>query len=642
LTDDQHCFQRFTGAGGLTHQPGLDGLRGFAVGAVLIHHLELVGFVGGYVGVSLFFTLSGVLIGSLVLNEITVSGRFSLGAFWLRRARRLLPPALLTVAVLAVARLATAALDATSGSDLLMSALNVVNWHFAAEDVPAGELFGRQTAVAHFWSLAIEEQFYLVGGVLAVLVAARSRRPVRTVGIAAGVIAAVSFAVPFVANLSVNRVFLGTDTRAGELMVGVAGAAWFASPDRRRALLTAGGRIAVAVGAALVAGAAGYLVLYGGGHVGLPSGEWLTSGLLPVTAVVSLSVITVTLVQRGPIAAVAKLRPLQWLGRISYALYVIHWPLIVVANQLWPQRSLARVVVLGAASIGLAVLSGRLLERPIRTRRELIRPFAIAAGGAVALLAVTVSSTGPVSASSAFVARLHATPPPTAPDVAATGLPRVAVFGDAAAYSLLLSLPAAAAPAEFAHVGADTRLACGIAVSPAEERGAPGECADPAGRFATVAAATEADVAVLLSCQSELLAQPIPGSGGRVRTIGDVDFDAHVSTEYGRVTDALQAAGVERVLWVRCPYPSRSRGIVDLASAMVMSRDPERTDRLNELITELADARAGVDVLPFDEWVNDRADDEAIRPDGVHYAFEQHNPAADAFVVALNTALEDA
>src|SRR5688572_20460392 len=166
------AFERFSGPSGLTFQPGLDGLRGLAVGAVVLFHLGFGGVTGGYLGVSLFFTLSGVLIGSLVLNEITTTGRFSLRTFWLRRARRLLPPALVTLALIAVGRHLTTALQATSGGDVAAAALNAANWHFLAEGASYGDLFTGPSAVLHFWSLAIEEQFYLGAGLVSMLVAA--------------------------------------------------------------------------------------------------------------------------------------------------------------------------------------------------------------------------------------------------------------------------------------------------------------------------------------------------------------------------------------------------------------------------------------------------------------------------------------
>ena len=182
--DATATFARMTGPHGVTHQPGLDGLRGLAVAAVVAFHLGIDEVSGGYLGVSLFFTLSGVLIGTLILNEIVTTGRFSLPAFWRRRARRLLPPALVTLAVVAVGRIVTADLEATTRADIVASGLNVANWHFLAQDSSYAELFGGPSAVLHFWSLAIEEQFYLVVGVLAVLLAGRTRHagPVRVRG----------------------------------------------------------------------------------------------------------------------------------------------------------------------------------------------------------------------------------------------------------------------------------------------------------------------------------------------------------------------------------------------------------------------------------------------------------------------------
>ncbi|MDF2733272.1 MAG: acyltransferase 3, partial [Desertimonas sp.] len=111
--DELTPFTRWTGPHGLVHQPGLDGLRGLAVAAVVAFHLGIDEASGGYLGVSLFFTLSGFLIGTLILDEVVTSGRFLLPAFWRRRVRRLLPPALITLAVVAVGRRLTPALDAT-------------------------------------------------------------------------------------------------------------------------------------------------------------------------------------------------------------------------------------------------------------------------------------------------------------------------------------------------------------------------------------------------------------------------------------------------------------------------------------------------------------------------------------------------
>ena len=111
---------------------------------------------------------------------------------------------------------------------------------------------------------------------------------------------------------------------------------------------------------------------------------------------------------------------------------------------------------------------------------------------------------------------------------------------------------------------------------------------------------------------------------------------------YEDVANRLTAAGVDRILWMTCPYLSSSVGVDGLSPRFVDSRDPARVDRLNAIITAMADERPDVDVLAFSDWVNERVDDAAIRPDGSHYEYRGHNPAADAFVDYLNAALSTA
>lgn len=640
-SDGVPAFARFTTPQRLTHQPGLDGLRGLAVAAVVTFHLDVAGLTGGYLGVSLFFTLSGFLIGSLVLNEITTTGRFSLRRFWGRRARRLLPPALITLTVLAIGRLWTAHLIGTSGADLVASAANVANWHFLAEEASYGDLFTGPSAVLHFWSLAIEEQFYLAAGALAVLLASTSTRPVGTVGVVAGCVAALSFATPFVTGFGVDRVYYGTDTRAGELMIGVAAAAVFASASRRDVLL---GRSGTAAAVGLVA-LGGTLALW---SAATPGSVAISNGLLPLTALLSLAVIIGALLPRGPVAAIATWAPLRSLGRISYALYLIHWPVIVIANQITTDRSLVRAVILVVISLVLAQLSSVLVERPVRRQRVRLAPLAAAAAVAVVAIGTASALEGRTSESAALLAELSEQPSPaerasagsdSSTTTTGSDVIRVALYGDSVAFSLLLSLGQASVEPDFVRAESDVNLGCGIAVSPSPPPEAQRQCGDPAERFALKAVAGDVTVAVMISCQWELLPQRLPGSGSELLTIGDTEFDTFVRDQYAHVADRLSDAGVERILWMRCPYMSQTTGVAGLSPAFAASRQPARIDRLNAVITEIAEARADVDVLRFDEWVNERVDDASIRPDGSHYEFEDPNPAADAFIEAINAAL---
>jgi peptidoglycan/LPS O-acetylase OafA/YrhL len=631
---DATAFRQLTGPHGLTHQPGLDGIRGLAVAAVVAFHLEIGGVRGGYLGVSLFFTLSGVLIGTLVLNEIVTTGRFSLPAFWRRRARRLLPPALLTLAVVAVGRVVTPDLDATSGGDIVAGGLNVANWHFLANGASYAELFGGPSAVLHFWSLAIEEQFYLVIGVLAVVLAGRAARPVRTVFLVACVVAVASFVVPILTGASVDRIYYGSDTRGGELMVGVAAAAVLVSRRRRERALAAQTALALGGAAAL----ASTIVLW---MVATPGTDLLRRGLLPLTATCSVLVIVAALLPTGPVAAIARVRPLCWLGGISYALYLVHWPVVVVADRLTDSRSVARSLLIVAMSLALALLSAVAVERPVRRRRIAGRPLAFAAAAALVVVSVATVAGGRTTQSAALLTGLSAAAADDEPTTPASAGPRVALFGDSVGLSLLLSLGDATVPAAFARAPSDVRLGCGIAVSPSPPAAEPHACDDPAERFAAKAAAGGVDVAVMLSCQWELVAQPLPGRGDDRYAIGDPTFDAYVRLRYEEVANRLIAAGVDRILWTTCPYLSSTVGLDGLAERFVASRDPDRVDRLNAIIEAMAADRADVDVLPLSAWVNAHVDDAAIRPDGSHFEYRGHNPAADAFVGMVNAELAD-
>jgi hypothetical protein len=235
----------------------------------------------------------------------------------------------------------------------------------------------------------------------------------------------------------------------------------------------------------------------------------------------------------------------------------------------------------------------------------------------------------------ALSAPLAATSPSTAVE-----LPNVGVFGDSVGFSLLFALASATATPEFVRTASDVKLGCGIAVSPMPPPDQPHVCDDPAGRYALTAAVGDVDVAIMISCQWELLPQPIPGSDDeRTRVIGGDEFDAFVRRQYGHVADALTAAGVKRILWTRCPYMSQVNGVDELSLFFRASRDPERMDDLNAIIDDLAAGRNDVEVLRFDAWVNQRIDDASIRPDGSHYEWRAHNDAADAFIEIVNDVL---
>jgi peptidoglycan/LPS O-acetylase OafA/YrhL len=342
----------------------LDGLRALAVLAVLAYHLDDDGLSGGFLGVSTFFTLSGFLITTLLLGESRRTGRVDLKAFWVRRVRRLLPASLATMA--AVATLGAAGMwtaSQTSGLrfDVTASLAYLANWRFALEGGGYVEQMAAPSPLLHFWSLSIEEQFYLFFPVFAWALIRRRALMAGVVGAAV----AVSVALPVAAGWSIDRTYLGTDARAAELLVGVllalaCHATGLAGPNRGRRAL------AVLAPLCLLAQAAAWLFLD-------DTGLWLTRGGLALYAVAT-SIVILGLLVPGPLRSLLAWRPLVWIGRISYGLYLYHWPIILLVTD--ERTGLAAVplaCVQVGLSIGLAAISFRFLEEPIRTGR-FIRP----------------------------------------------------------------------------------------------------------------------------------------------------------------------------------------------------------------------------------------------------------------------------
>ena len=376
----------------LGHVPALDGIRALAVTAVLLFHGDIPGTEGGFLGVSVFFTLSGFLITSLLLRQWTGTGAVDLRAFWSRRFRRLLPASWLTMALVlmvgAIGWWDTEQLRSLRG-DVPWSLAELVNWHFIAVGTAYGDDVTPPSPLEHFWSLAIEQQFYVVLPLVVVgVLVARSRRAadpgrrLRTL-VAVLAVAAVGSAVAngLLARGSVDRAYLGTDTRAAELLAG----ALLACVLLRRLRFPG----AAARRWAIAAGLAGAIVLVRLVQVARLSSEWLYPWGLLLTAASTCALIVAAL-QLGPVSAVLRARPLPELGRISYGVYLLHWPIFLLLTPArvgwgpWPL-----LVLRVAVTVPLAVAMFRLLEVPVRTggllRTRTLR-FAVPAAALVLLV----------------------------------------------------------------------------------------------------------------------------------------------------------------------------------------------------------------------------------------------------------------
>ena len=362
------------------HLPALNGLRGVAVIGVVAYHLQLGWAKGGYLGVDLFFVLSGFLITTLLLEEWVGSRRIHLGSFWGRRARRLLPALFLVVAALAVYLVANGlwggpganGLVDLSGlrGDAISTLLYANNWHSIFVHQSYFAQFSTPSPLQHTWSLAIEEQFYLVWPLVLLVLLRYGRRAWRRVGVVLtvglGVLSSILMAVLFTPGADPSRVYFGTDTRLFDLMAGatiafVAAARPQPNARARRTLHM----VAPLAGVALLV-----FWVVAGTPGGLPTNFMFEGGFLLCAVLAGLVVADARLVEPGGLARGLAWRPLHFIGTISYGIYLWHWPVIVYLNGSRTGLSAWRLDLLRiAATLVLSTASYYLVERPIRLAR---------------------------------------------------------------------------------------------------------------------------------------------------------------------------------------------------------------------------------------------------------------------------------
>ncbi|MGW7411020.1 acyltransferase family protein [Streptomyces sp. NPDC054863] len=360
------------------HVAPLDGLRGLAVLGVLFFHAGH--FSGGFLGVDLFFVLSGFLITGLLLKETAArDGRIDLLAFWGRRARRLLPALAFTLAatLALVWAFGPPALLGPARDDTPWVLANLANWHFIADRIGYWDAAGTRV-FSHLWSIAVEEQFYLLWPPVLCLVA-RGRHAGRNVAMAAaaGAAASLLLMITLAGPVDTTRVYEGTDTRAFSLLLG----ALMATPPATRLTARLSTKAAGWAGPVLACGIGAYWFLADGQN----SPSLFQGGLFGHALAAALLIGCLAHAPAAPLGRVLGSRPLRWTGLISYSLYLWHWPVyLLLSEERLGLTGWSRTVVVVAVSVAAAVLSTFLVEDPVRFRAR----WARGRTGAAALVAV--------------------------------------------------------------------------------------------------------------------------------------------------------------------------------------------------------------------------------------------------------------
>ena len=364
------------------HLPGLDGLRALAVIGVLAFHDDRL--TGGFLGVDLFFAVSGFLITTLLIDELQRTNTIDLIGFWGRRLRRLLPAVmvLLVVVVIFFRLFADTGQWIIARNDAPWAQFYVANWHQISSGAGYWDAFAAPSAFEHLWSLAIEEQFYVVWPLL-VIGAWRIGRT-RALGALTGI----GIIASFVAMLTIydggdpTRVYMGTDTRAFSLLCG----AFVALPAIRHAITAGMQKFRSAASGLTVAliVAIGFMWFTVSGQ-----SEWLFRGGLLAHSIASALLAVLIASSSSKLSVVFSWRPLAYIGRLSYALYLWHWPVFIFCtSERLDVDGLTLTAIRMAITLALSIASYLLLEQPIRHKAK----WAHGSQGRQAFVATTLAA----------------------------------------------------------------------------------------------------------------------------------------------------------------------------------------------------------------------------------------------------------
>ena len=626
---------------GLRRFAALDGMRAFAVMAVMLFHFGVSWVGGGLLGVDVFFVLSGFLITTLLCRELSRTTTIRLGRFWAQRARRLLPA--LFVLVLGVAAYAFAfrsTIDiAGVRNDAIATLAYVANWHF----IFSGQGYFAQAAapspLLHTWSLAVEEQYYLIWPLIALFVVRRWGMAKLAVTAGVGALASAALMLSLLlAGFSIDRIYYGTDTRAQALLVGsFLGAVGSHAGEHFTIVPARWTRIRHSGLVWALPGVVGAVFLLWAWHALDGQNSFLYhGGFLLVAVAAGAVIVTCVTVPSSAVPRFFSLGALVFIGRISYGLYLYHWPLFLVINH-------AHTGLLGfpllaarlAATFAVAIASWYLIEEPIRTGGSFRGQRALGVTGVVALVTaglVLVATVAPAGSSATIPASAAGFDSGNAQRQVSGGAAAAAadtpvhflLLGDSVALTMGLGLSVDSVSTYHVNVADEGTLGCeldnvdvlqGGVVTPAT----PG-CPDWRTTWPTEVSFFRADVVGLLIGRWEVTDHFYDGQWVHV---GEPVWDEHLLAELNQAVAIFSAHGAKVVLFTM-PYMDPSQEAAN--GQPFVENDPARAAAFNQLLRQVAKEHPGVvSVIDLNKLLDPHGSYQAVigglsvrDSDGVH------------------------
>ena len=626
------------------YYPALDGLRAAAVVAVMLYHGGVGWARGGYLGVDVFFVLSGFLITGLLVAEWDQWGDIDLARFWARRARRLLPALLVMLAVVSLLGpvLWSAGQRQRLGGDGLSALTYVANWRFVFSHQSYFANFAGPSPLQHTWSLAVEEQWYLLWPPLLLVLLRVSRRrhwrrrwPIAAVAAAGVAASAALMAVLSHPGVDPSRAYYGTDTRAQALLVGAFLA--LVMSGRRRAPTRAARAALGALGTAGAAVLVGLLLTAG------DNTAWMYRGGFTLAAVAAAGVVAAATLPGGPVTAMLTGRLRCWTGRASYGLYLWHWPVFLAVT---PARTgvqgIELLAVRLAVTAALAAASLRWVETPIRAGGwRWLGGWAVPASGVVAVsvaaglvavsLATPAAAALPAASTASTAAASNAATAPnaanaaSAPRAATAGTgPRVLVLGDSTAFTLAYYWHPGATSPPLAVTSAAV-LGCGLATGPgyvgSTDLGDNPACDRWPARWSQAITASRPQVAVIEVGAWDVLDRKV---GGRILRVGTSAYARYLR---GQLDTGLALLARAHAVVVLLDVPCYHEPTLAVAGDTSAERDdPRRVAAVNQVLAQAAAADPShVKLIGLSGLLCPGGRDQPlidgakVRVDGVHY-----------------------